>query len=124
MPPLELLLSTMDLISHCTIALQKRQEDLAWLKAHVHQVCTQAALKFERQHAATIHDFNFKHEDLVLVQNTAIEKALNWKMWPRYFEPMIIVSRNKGGTYIICDLDGTLLHAPVTAFWVVPYLAQ
>jgi hypothetical protein len=29
MPPLELLLSTMDLISHCTIALQKRQEDLA-----------------------------------------------------------------------------------------------
>ena len=29
-----------------------------------------------------------------------------------------------GGTYILCDLDGTLLHAPVTAFRVVPYFVQ
>ena len=37
---------------------------------------------------------------------------------------MIIVSRNRGGAYIICDLDGTLAHAPVAAFRVVPYFAR
>ena len=29
-----------------------------------------------------------------------------------------------GGAYILCDLDGTLLHAPVTAFRVIPYFAR
>jgi hypothetical protein len=37
---------------------------------------------------------------------------------------MVVVSRNKGGAYIVCDLDGTLAHAPVAAFRVVPYFAR
>ena len=37
---------------------------------------------------------------------------------------MVVVSRNKGGAYIICDLDGTLSHAPVAAFQIVPYFAH
>jgi hypothetical protein len=37
---------------------------------------------------------------------------------------MIAVSRSKGSAYIICDLNGTLLHAPVAAFRVVSYPAH
>ena len=37
---------------------------------------------------------------------------------------MIVVSCNRGGTYILCELDGTLYHAPVAAFRVIPYLAR
>ena len=37
---------------------------------------------------------------------------------------MVVISRNRGGAYIICDLDGTLGHAPIAAFRVVPYLAH
>ncbi len=72
----------------------------------------------------TIHDFGFDQGDLVLVQNMSIEKALNWKMHAWYFRPIIIVSCNKGGTYIICNLDSTLAHTPVVAFWVVPYFTR
>ena len=37
---------------------------------------------------------------------------------------MIIISRNRSGAYIICELNGTLLHSPITAHWAVPYFAQ
>ena len=123
-PPPDSILSTTDLIARRAIALQKRQEDLARLKSRVHDARNRAALRFECEHAAKIRDFNFKRGDLILMRNTAIEKALNRKMRPRYLGPMIVVSRNRGGAYIVCDLDGTLSHAPIAAFRIVPYLAR
>ncbi|KZT66698.1 hypothetical protein DAEQUDRAFT_645271, partial [Daedalea quercina L-15889] len=80
--------------------------------------------RFEREHQYTIEDFNFQHGDLVLIRNTAIEKALNRKMRPRYQGPMVMVSRNRGGAYIIAELDGTVLDRPIATFRVIPYLAR
>ena len=40
------------------------------------------------------------------MQNMAIEKALNCKMYARYLGPLIVVSQNCSGTYILAELDG------------------
>src|SRR5258708_5851541 len=73
---------------------------------------------------ATIRDFDFKRGDLILVRNTAIEKALNRKMRPQYIGPLIIISHNKGGAYIICELNGSVFDHPIAAFRIVPYFAR
>jgi hypothetical protein len=123
LPPPDSLLATTDLIARRAIALQKHAEDLAQLRDRVFKECNRATARFERDHAAIIRDFSFKPGDLVFVRNTAVEKALNRKMRPRYTGPLVVVSRNRGGAYILCELDGTLSHSPFAAFRVLPYHA-
>jgi hypothetical protein len=116
LPPPNSILSTTDLIARHATTLQKRHDQLSKLKSQVYAARIKAAITFERQHKNAINDYNFKLGDLVLVRNTAIEKALNRKMHPRYLEPLIVLSRNKGGAYIMTELDGSVLDQPIAAF--------
>ena len=83
-----------------------------------------ATICFEQEHAATIQDYNFQQGDLVLMRNTCIEVTHNKKMWPQYLELLVVISCNWGGTYILCELDGSVLHQLVAAFCLVPYLTR
>jgi hypothetical protein len=123
-PPLDSILSTTDLIARRAIALQKRSSDLEKLYSNVYTARLEAAKCFKASHERTIRDYNFEKGDLVLLRNTQIEKSLNRKMRPRYLGPLIVIERNYGGAYILCELDGTVFHRPVAAFRLLPYLAQ
>jgi hypothetical protein len=84
LPPPTSMISTIELIVHRVIALQKHHSHLAALCDRVMKSRVKAARQFEKDHLATIHNFNFQQGDLVLVHNTIIEKALNHKMQPQY----------------------------------------
>ncbi|KNZ77820.1 hypothetical protein J132_03329 [Termitomyces sp. J132] len=58
------------------------------------------------------------------MRNTRIEVMHNKKMKPHYLGPLVVIFHNYGGTYILCKLDGSVLHHPVAAFCLVPYFAR
>ncbi|KNZ72276.1 hypothetical protein J132_04070 [Termitomyces sp. J132] len=123
-PPPNSLLSTTDLIACRAIDLQHRQEDLDHLHSQVLSARRLAAIRFKTEHAATICNYNFKTGDLVLMRNTRIEITHNKKMKPHYLGPLVVISCNRGGAYIVCELDGSVLHCPIAAFRLVPYFAR
>jgi hypothetical protein len=75
LPPPDSLLSTTDLIATRAIALQKRSDDLARIIRRFSKPRRNAAIQFEKEHSATVKDYNFKKGDLVLLRHTAIEKG-------------------------------------------------
>ncbi|THH07695.1 hypothetical protein EW146_g9234 [Bondarzewia mesenterica] len=99
LPPPSSFLSSTDLIVCHAIALQKCKSNLAALHSKVYEARIQAAM------------------------NT-IEKSLNCKMRPRYTSPLIVISRNHGGAYILCKLNGSVYDRPVAAFHIIPYFAR
>jgi hypothetical protein len=77
--------------------------------------------RFTLKHPTKIKNYKFTAGNLVLVQNTAIEKSLDRKMRPQYLGPYIVISRNTGGAYILTEIDDTVLKNTISTFRVIPY---
>ena len=124
LPPPNTPLSSTNFIAWHAITLQKHQSHLAMLASDIYAAQIKAVIHFKQEHAATIIKYDFKLGDLILIGNTSIEKSLNCKMCARYLGLLIIISQNKGGKYIVSELDGSVFDHPIAAFQVIPYFAH
>ena len=92
--------------------------------SNIYSAHIKATIHFEQEHTSTITNHNFKLGDLVLIQNTTIEKSLNCKMCTRYIGPLIVISWNRGSAYIISELNSSVFDCPIATFRVIPYFTQ
>ena len=120
-PRMESIMTTEELIAQRAIMLQKRPQDLQRVREQVLKSRWEAVRQLEKTKKNTIVDFDFKPGSLVIVRNTKFDKTLSDKTKPRYFGPMVVIRRTKGGSYVLGELDGSLSKLRFAAFRLLPY---
>ncbi|KAF9472288.1 hypothetical protein BDN70DRAFT_818869 [Pholiota conissans] len=114
-------LSDVELLAMRARQLERREADIEEIAERVQKARFASIADFEKKHAATIVDYDFKPGELVLLLNKRIEAEVGRKGKPRYLGPMIVVRRATGGSYRLAELNGALSNLKYAAFRLIPY---
>jgi hypothetical protein len=123
-PKMQTPLTTVELIAIRARQLQRREEDLALIEERVAKSRYASIEQFRRDNINRIREQEFKPGTLVLVRNMKQEHNLSAKHLPRYYGPMVVISKTKHKSYRLGELDGSVSSKGYAGFRLIPYYAR
>jgi hypothetical protein len=117
-------MSSIDLLVLRMRQLERRQEDLDAAAKSLAKARFKSKEDFEWKYRRRLKRDFYKPGELVLVRNSEVESRLNRKTKPRYLGPYEVCRRTKGGSYVLKELDGSILQQGVAAFRLLPYVSR
>jgi hypothetical protein len=123
-PKLDKPLTTAELIAIRARQLQRREEDLSLIKERVIKSRYASIEQFRRDNASRIRNQDFKPGTLVLIRNMKKEQDHSSKHLPRYYGPMVVISKTTNQSYRLGELDGSVSSRGYAGFRLIPYYAR
>ena len=117
-------MATTELIKARTQQLLQLPEDVAKAWKILQQSRFWSKEAFKNKYARRIQREAYKPDALVLIRNNPIENSVSIgpKTANRYMGPYRIVCQTEGGSYILAEMDGSLLQHHVATFRLIPYI--
>jgi transposase InsO family protein len=117
-------MSSSDLLALRIRQLERHPEDILQAAQTLKQARYRSKAQFEKRFHRKLRRSLYQSGDLVLLRNTAVEMELNRKTKPRYLGPYEVDRRTRGGSYVLKELDGTILRQGAAAFRLYPYISR
>ena len=116
-------MSSQELIMARTRQLLRLPEDIAKARETLHQSRSQAKQSYEQKFSRRLLETPHTPGSLVLIRNNPIENSVSIerKTANRYMGPYQIIRQTQGGSYILAEMDGSLLKHHVAAYRLIPY---
>jgi hypothetical protein len=119
-------MSTIELIEARTRQLLRLPEDMAKARKILQQSRFRSKEAYETKFARRLQKEPHEPDTLVLIRNNPIENSVSIerKTANRYMGPYRIVRQTQGGSYILAEMDGSLLRHHVAAYRLIPYVQR
>src|ERR1700753_725456 len=115
------IISTDELVGLRAIALAKHTYHVDEMRRRVEANKHAEVEKYTAKYKHVIKDYIFEPGDLVVVRNTSVEDSMNRRNKERWTGPLVVVRRTKGGSYIVCEMNGAVWQKKIGRFRVLPF---
>jgi hypothetical protein len=115
------LVSTDELVGLRARALAKHAVHIEEMRARMAAIKIKSAEDYAEKYKHVIKDYNFEPGDVVLVRNTVDEGSLSGRNRDRWWGPLIVVRKTRGGAYIVCEFNGAVWQKKIGKFRLIPY---
>lgn len=120
-------MTTAELLALRIRQLQMHPRDIARAAETIRKARFASKAQFEKRFRHKLQKEDYGNGELVLVRNVRLENTFvsTSKTDDRYVGPYEVHRKNRGGAYVLKELDGTLLHGrPIAAFRLLPFITR
>jgi hypothetical protein len=119
-------MTTAELIKARTRQLLRLPDDMNQARQILAESRARFKKAYDQKFARRLKTGSYKPDTLVLVRNNQIENSVSIerKTADRYMGPYRIVRQTTGGSYILAEMDGSLLRHHVAAYRLIPYIQR